>query len=169
MNLRAVFVRALAVFAAAVGVVHGQSAVGHSDWPGPGRLFVGTNYQPVDRSPEEIHRDIALMRQAGFSVVRMGDLSWDYFEPAEGRYDFAPFDAVMDEMAANGIKVILDIRRPACADLAASPVSRRDLVDQHGAKLYPPSATWTTSATRTTAARPGVATGCGAAMATSTR
>ena len=36
---------------------------------------MGTNYQPVDRSPDEIQRDIALMRRAGFSVVRMGDLS----------------------------------------------------------------------------------------------
>lgn len=46
-------------------------------------LFVGTNYQPVDRSPQEIHGDIALMKSVGFTVVRMGDLSWDYFEPSE--------------------------------------------------------------------------------------
>jgi beta-galactosidase len=51
------------------------SAAEHSDWPGHGRLFIDTCYQPVDRSPEEIHRDIVLMKQAGFSLVRMGDLS----------------------------------------------------------------------------------------------
>jgi beta-galactosidase len=56
------------------------SATEHPDWPGHGQLFVGTCYQPIDRSPEEIHRDIGLMKQAGFSLVRMGDLSWDSFE-----------------------------------------------------------------------------------------
>jgi beta-galactosidase len=64
-------------------------AAEHPDWPGRGRLFVGTCYQPIDRSSEEIHRDIALMKQAGFSLVRMGDLSWDSFEPAENQFDFA--------------------------------------------------------------------------------
>ena len=41
-----------------------QSAAEHPDWPGRGKLFVVTCYQPVDRSPEEIRRDIALMKQA---------------------------------------------------------------------------------------------------------
>ena len=104
---RALLFGMIAAFAVLTGAAHAQSAQGHSDWPGEGQLFVGTCYQPVDRTPEEIHRDIALMKQAGFTVVRMGDLSWDYFEPAEGVYDFDAFDAVMDEMAANGIKVIL--------------------------------------------------------------
>lgn len=86
-----------------------QSAAGHPDWPGKGQLFVGTCYQPVDRSPDEIRSDIAIMKKAGFKVVRMGDLSWDSFEPSEGNFDFTKFDMVMDEMAKAGIKVILDI------------------------------------------------------------
>lgn len=86
-----------------------QSVADHPDWPGKGQLFVGTCYQPVDRTPDQIHRDIAIMKEAGFNLVRMGDLSWDSFEPSEGRFEFEWFDAIMDEMAANGIKVILDI------------------------------------------------------------
>ncbi|MDE2182731.1 MAG: beta-galactosidase [Alphaproteobacteria bacterium] len=86
-----------------------QSASGHPDWPGKGQLFVGTCYDPVGRSPEQIHRDIAIMKGAGFNLVRMGDLSWYSFEPSEGTFEFAWFDKIMDEMAANGIKVILDI------------------------------------------------------------
>ena len=43
-------------------------------WPGPGQLYVGACYQPIDRSPLEIDKDIALMKGAGFNVVRMGDL-----------------------------------------------------------------------------------------------
>jgi beta-galactosidase len=78
-------------------------------WPGPGQLFVGTCYQPVDRTPDQIQRDIALMKEAGFNVVRMGDLSWDYFEPEDGKFKFAEFDRIVDAMQANGIKVIVDI------------------------------------------------------------
>ena len=78
-------------------------------WPGPGQLFVGTCYQPVDRTPAQIQRDIALMKEAGFNVVRMGDLSWDYFEPLEGKFNFAEFDRIVDAMQAAGIKVIVDI------------------------------------------------------------
>ena len=61
-----------------------QSPAGHPDWPGKGQLFVGTCYQPIDRSPAQIQHDIAIMKKAGFTMVRMGDLSWDSFEPREG-------------------------------------------------------------------------------------
>lgn len=109
----------------------------HPDWPGAGQLYVGTCYQPVDRSAEQIARDIALMREAGFKVVRMGDLSWDYFEPADGQFSFQRFDAIMDQMHAAGIKVILDI-----AGLPAPLWLHRkypgvDLVTQQGTRLDP--------------------------------
>jgi beta-galactosidase len=81
----------------------------HPGWPGPGELFVGTCYQPVDRTPDQIQRDITLMKEAGFNVVRMGDLSWDYFEPEDGKFTFAAFDRIVDAMQTNGIKVIVDI------------------------------------------------------------
>lgn len=86
-----------------------QSAAGHPNWPGPGQLFVGTCYQPIERTPEEIDHDIALMKQAGFNVVRMGDLSWDSFEPEQGKFEFAWFDRIVEKMHAAGIRVILDI------------------------------------------------------------
>ena len=87
----------------------GQSVTDHPDWPRKGQLFVGTCYQPVDRLPEQIRQDIALMKQAGFTMVRMGDLSWDAFEPAEGQFEFAWFDQILRQMHEAGIKVILDI------------------------------------------------------------
>ncbi len=64
----------------------GQDAYAHPTWLGPGQLFVGTCYQPIDRSPEQIDQDIAIMKHAGFNVVRMGDLSWDSFEPSQGQF-----------------------------------------------------------------------------------
>ena len=41
-----------------------------------GELFVGANYHPHDTNPETWSRDIALMQQAGFRVVRLGHLAW---------------------------------------------------------------------------------------------
>ena len=81
----------------------------HPAWPGPGQLFVGACYQPIDRSPEQIDQDIAIMKRAGFNVVRMGDLSWDSFEPSQGKFTFHWFDRIMNKMQANGIRVILHI------------------------------------------------------------
>jgi beta-galactosidase len=46
-------------------VPFGQSAEEHPDCPGKGQLFVGTCYQPVDRLPEQIRHNIALMSRLG--------------------------------------------------------------------------------------------------------
>jgi beta-galactosidase len=114
-----------------------QNTLAHPSWPGPGQLFVGACYQPIDRTPEQIDRDIAIMKRAGFNVVRMGDLSWDSFEPAQGKFTFAWFDKVMDKMQANGIRVILDIPgspAPAWLHRAYPGV---DLVSQNGTRIPP--------------------------------
>ena len=113
------------------------SAAEHPDWPGHGQLFVGTCYQPIDRSPEEIHRDIALMKQAGFSLVRMGDLSWDSFEPAENQFDFAWFDRIVDEMHSAGIKVILDIGGVPAPIWLHHKYPSVNVVNQDGVVLHP--------------------------------
>jgi beta-galactosidase len=100
---------ALIVICLTAAMALAQGAEQHPDWPGKGQLFVGTCYQPVDRSPGQIRQDVALMKQAGFTMVRMGDLSWDAFEPSEGHFEFAWFDKILEEMNRAGIKVILDI------------------------------------------------------------
>lgn len=86
-----------------------QEAKSRADWIGKGQLYIGVNYQPVDRSPEEVKLDVALMKKAGLQVVRIGDLSWDDFEPRNGEFSFERFDSVMDQMQAAGIKVILEV------------------------------------------------------------
>jgi beta-galactosidase len=114
-----------------------QDATAHPNWPGPGQLFVGTCYQPVDRSPEQIDRDIAIMHDAGFNVVRMGDLSWDSFEPSQGEFDFGWFDKIMDKMQANGIRVILDIPGTAAPIWLHRRYPGIDIVDENGARRPP--------------------------------
>jgi len=100
------FLFIMGIFSSVCGA---QDAPAHPNWPGPGQLFVGTCYQPIDRSPVEIDQDIAIMKRAGFNVVRIGDLSWDSFEPSQGKFNFAWWDAIVAKMYASGIHVILDI------------------------------------------------------------
>lgn len=114
-----------------------QAPGAHTGWPGPGQLFVGTCYQPIDRSPEEIDHDIAIMKHAGFSVVRMGDLSWDSFEPAPGQFNFEWFDKIMDKMQANGIRVILDIPGTPAPIWLHRKYPGVDIVNQFGERRPP--------------------------------
>ena len=118
-------------------VVFAQSADQHPDWPGKGQLFVGTCYQPVDRSPEQIRQDIALMKQAGFTMVRMGDLSWDAYEPSEGQFEFAWFDDILRQMHEAGIKVILDIGGSPAPIWLHRKYPSVNVVDEHGAAVHP--------------------------------
>jgi beta-galactosidase len=101
-------------------------------------LYVGANYHPHDdKNPEKIKRDVQLMKDAGFRVVRMGHLAWDSYEPSEGKFDFDWFDTVMDMMNEAGIKVILDIAiRPAPIWLHHKYPSI-DITDANGNVLYP--------------------------------
>lgn len=101
-------------------------------------LYVGANYHPHDdKNIDKIKTDIALMKAAGFNVVRMGHLAWDSYEPAEGLFDFAWFDEVMDLMHEAEIKVILDIAiRPAPLWLHHKYPSV-NIVDENGNVQYP--------------------------------
>lgn len=100
-------------------------------------LFIGTCYQPVDRTREQIVADVAIMKRAGIEVVRMGDLSWDYFEPRDGVFDFAPFDFALDKMAAAGIKVVLDIPGTPIPLWAHQAYPGITLVRESGGKQHP--------------------------------
>jgi beta-galactosidase len=101
-------------------------------------LYVGANYHPHDdKNPEKIKKDIDLMQAAGFTVVRMGHLAWDSYEPSDGKFDFGWFDKVMDMMNQAGIKVLLDIAiRPAPIWLHHKYPSI-DIVDINGDVQYP--------------------------------
>jgi beta-galactosidase len=102
------------------------------------QLYVGANYHPHDdKDPAKIKKDIELMKAAGFTVVRMGHLVWDSYEPSEGKFDFAWFDSVMNMMNDAGIKVILDIGiRPAPIWLHHKYPSI-NITDASGNMLYP--------------------------------
>ena len=136
--LRSLFIIALTcIFLNAMSAAEAQEQPLHPGWPGKGQLFVGTCYQPVDRSPAEIKSDIALMKAAGFKLVRIGDLSWDAIEPQEGVFDFKLFDSVMDQMNAAGIKVLFDISGLPAPIWLHHKYPSVNVVDQNGITLRP--------------------------------
>ncbi len=85
----------------------------------------------------QIDQDIAIMKRAGFNVVRMGDLSWDSFEPSQGKFTFEWFDRIMDKMQAAGIRVILDIPGLPAPIWLHRAYRGVDIVAQNGTRLPP--------------------------------
>jgi beta-galactosidase len=64
-------------------------------------------YMPADLQPGRLDTDVALMKSAGITVVRMGESTWSLWEPADGRFEYAWMDRVVDAMGKAGIKVIM--------------------------------------------------------------
>lgn len=59
--------------------------------------------------------DAKRMREAGFSVVRMGEFSWHLYEPEEGQFDFGWLEEAISVLAEEGIQTML------CTPTAAPP------------------------------------------------
>lgn len=68
---------------------------------------LGVCYYP-EQWPESLWADdYRRMRELGFTVVRMGEFAWNFFEPEEGRFTFDVFDRAIDLAHEHGLKVIL--------------------------------------------------------------
>ena len=64
-------------------------------------------YMPADLQPGRLEKDVSLMKEAGISVVRMGESTWSLWEPADGQFEYAWMDRIVDAMGKAGIKVIM--------------------------------------------------------------
>ncbi|MFI5843393.1 beta-galactosidase [Catenuloplanes sp. NPDC051500] len=70
-------------------------------------LSYGGDYNP-EQWPESVWaEDVALMREAGVTVVSLGIFAWAWLEPADGRYEFDRLDRLMDILHAGGVAVDL--------------------------------------------------------------
>ncbi|AXK46982.1 beta-galactosidase [Brachybacterium saurashtrense] len=77
-------------------------------WPlGIEGIAYGGDYNP-EQWPREVRlEDIALMREAGVTLLSVGIFSWAALEPREGEYEFEWLDEVLDLLAEAGIRVAL--------------------------------------------------------------
>ncbi|SHF67801.1 beta-galactosidase [Caldanaerobius fijiensis DSM 17918] len=69
--------------------------------------YLGAAYYPEDWPLDKIDEDIALMKEAGINVVRVGEFAWSRMEPEEGVYDFQWLHTVVNKLAEAGIAVIM--------------------------------------------------------------
>lgn len=69
--------------------------------------YLGAAYYPEDWPLEQIDADIALMKDAGMNVMRIGEFAWSRMEPEEGRYDFDWLHFVVEKLGAAAISVIM--------------------------------------------------------------
>ena len=85
----------------------------HSRWPRLDGLAYGGDYNP-EQWPEEVwEQDVALMREAGVTLVSVGIFSWGMLEPQPGEYEFGWLDRVLGLLHGAGIAV--DLGTPTAA------------------------------------------------------
>ena len=70
-------------------------------------MRIGVDYYPEHWPQSRWEIDARMMRDAGFSTVRLAEFSWVKLEPQEGAFDFAWLDQAISLLAEHDIQVIL--------------------------------------------------------------
>jgi beta-galactosidase len=111
--IRSLFATAFLLCVVAAGAQQNDqnaaSASGNPDLSFPTVLYGASyynEYMPGDQDARLV-RDVALMKDAGLNVVRMGESTWSLWEPEDGHFEYAWMDRVVDAMGKAGIRVIL--------------------------------------------------------------
>ena len=118
---------------------------------GPAIRF-GAAYYPEYQPAPDPERDFRLMKEAAFTVLRVGESVWSTWEPEEGRFELDWLEPTLDAAAADGIGVILGTptyavpmwlarRHPEIAGAPASGAklqwgSRQEMDFTHGAYRF---------------------------------
>ncbi|MHA6485041.1 beta-galactosidase [Paenibacillus sp. strain BS8-2] len=67
----------------------------------------GACYYPEHWPEERWPEDARMMREAGFTMVRLAEFAWSKFERREGDYDFDWLDRSLEILSSNGIRATL--------------------------------------------------------------
>lgn len=68
---------------------------------------MGVDYYPEHWDEEIWETDIALMKESGVAVVRVGEFAWSRMEPREGEFEFDWLDRALDLFARYGIDAVI--------------------------------------------------------------
>jgi len=98
---------ALAVLLVLAGYTCGRAQTSSVLGASQPTVLYGVAYYHEYMPYERLDKDVAMMKEAGISVVRMGESTWSLWEPSDGRFEYAWMDRVVDAMAKAGIKVIM--------------------------------------------------------------
>src|SRR5260221_6092768 len=69
-------------------------------------MLFGTAYYHEYQPYERLAEDIRLMREAGFTTIRVGESTWASWEPQDGQFELAWMDRIIDALHAANLKVI---------------------------------------------------------------
>ncbi len=72
-------------------------------FPLPGKILYGGDYNPGQWSEEVWQEDMRLMKLAHVNMVSINIFSWALLEPEPGHYSFDQLDRIMDLLQQNGI------------------------------------------------------------------
>jgi beta-galactosidase len=75
-------------------------------WNG-GKFIYGADYYSEAWDESQWEKDAAMMQEAGFNFVRLGEFAWAKMEPQEGHFDFAWLDRALKVLNAHGIRAVL--------------------------------------------------------------
>ena len=89
--------------------------------------YFGTAYYPEHETWDDFIKDISVMKEAGFNIVRIGEFSWCRMEPRDSEFTLSWLDDFINEMGKNGIYSIL------CTPTAAPPAW---LCEKHPEIMY---------------------------------
>ena len=96
---------------ASTAALTAQTPTQHASQPSPvftfSNVLYGAAYYHEYMPSERLDKDIALMKAADITVVRMGESTWSLWEPTDGHFEYAWMDRVVDAMGKAGIKVIM--------------------------------------------------------------
>ena len=70
-------------------------------------VHLGTSWYPEMWPEEEWPKDIARMKEVGFTLVRLFEFAWKRLEPSEDVYEFDWARDILDQLHAAGIEVML--------------------------------------------------------------
>jgi beta-galactosidase len=83
------------------------SIPGFSAEPRVNTILYGAAYYHEYMPYERLEKDIELMKQAGISLVRVGESTWTSWEPRDGEFQFDWMQRILDGMHKAGIQVVL--------------------------------------------------------------
>jgi beta-galactosidase len=100
----------------------------------PNKIHFGAAFYPEHWPEEHWHEDIRLMKEAHFTVVRMGEFAWSTFEPVENEFNFEWMDRAINLLAENGIATVMGTPTAAPPAWLTHKYPNTLAVDQDGNK-----------------------------------
>ncbi len=71
------------------------------------RLLYGAAYYDEYMPEDRLEKDMVLLQEAGFNLIRIAESTWSTWEPQDGVFDFSKLRRVLSAAQAHGISVIV--------------------------------------------------------------